>query len=104
MISEEQEKNIVAALQVIVRNDTTRYEHHEPRRWDGKTTREAGEDGTRWLEPREIARRVLKYLGAEVPDSLAEMRAPLNTRRCVTCLSPGVFEGGTGQCFDCKGK
>jgi hypothetical protein len=73
MITEEQEKMIVAALQTIVRNDTTRYDHHEARRWDGKTPREAGEDATRWAEPGEIARAALRRLGAPVPDSYLEM-------------------------------
>jgi hypothetical protein len=35
----------------IRRNDETRFEHHQPRRFDGKLP----EGGTRWLEPREIA-------------------------------------------------
>jgi len=109
--SEELEKTIVAALQAIVRNDTTMYDHHQPRRWDGRTPEEAGDTATRWLAPSEIARGVLRRIGAPVPDCFAETleraaaRAaqPINTRQCITCLSPGVFEGGDGKCFDCKG-
>lgn len=71
----EQDRTVVvSALQAIFRNDTTYYEHHQVRRWDGRAPREAGEDGTRWLEPREIAANVLRRLGAKVPDSFEEMR------------------------------
>lgn len=84
MITDEQEKMIVAALQTIVRNDTTRYEHHEARRWDGLTPREAGKDSTRWLEPGEIARGVLRRIGAPVPDSIQEMVERQKPREAAT--------------------
>jgi len=63
------------ALTMIVRNDETRFEHHQPRRWDGKVP----DGGTRWLEPREIARRVLTRIGAPVPNALDELRADTST-------------------------
>lgn len=66
--NEDETKQIVAMLQTIVRNDETRFEHHQPRRWDGK--RPTG--GTIWLTPREMARRALDFLGADIPDAIAE--------------------------------
>lgn len=54
---------LVDLLQTIVRNDTTVYEHHQPRRFDGLLP----EGGTIWLTPREMARHALQYLGAPVP-------------------------------------
>lgn len=70
---ERQRESTVRALQAIVRNDATSYQHHEPRRWDGRTPDADG--GTIWLTPREIARQMLTLLGAEVPDAFAELRA-----------------------------
>lgn len=63
---------VVGALQAIYRNDQTRHEHHQPRSWDGR--KPDPKDGTRWLEPRELARWALRRLGAEVPDVWLEMR------------------------------
>lgn len=76
---EKQRESTVRALQTIVRNDTTAYEHHQPRRWDGKTPDEDG--GTIWLTPREMARQMLSILGAEVPDAFVEMRALVAARK-----------------------
>lgn len=64
-------KQLVAMLQIIVRNDETHFEHHQARRWDGKKPREAG-GGTIWLTPREMAISALRYLGASLPDALAD--------------------------------
>jgi hypothetical protein len=64
-------EQLVKLLQAIVRNDETHFEHHQPRRWDGKKPSEAG-GGSIFLTPREMARRALKFLGAPVPDALAE--------------------------------
>jgi len=73
-LKEGQLEGLVRALQNIVRLDATSYEHHQPRRWDGKTPDEVS-GGTIWLTPREIARGWLKRLGAEVPDALEEVLA-----------------------------
>ncbi len=45
------------ALRNAARNDKSRYDHHEPRPWDGK---KPDPDGTIWLTPREIARHALQ--------------------------------------------
>lgn len=58
-------EQLVAMLQEIVRNDTTRYDHHEARRWDGRTPDSKG--GTIWLTPKEMARQALRYLGEPQP-------------------------------------
>jgi hypothetical protein len=44
------------ALRDCARNDRSRYNHHEPRPFDGKKP----SPGTIWLTPREIARSVLR--------------------------------------------
>lgn len=62
---------LVALLQTIVRNDETRFEHHQPRRWDGKVPSDVG-SGSIWLTPREVARSALKRLGAPLPDAILE--------------------------------
>ena len=72
-LDEEQTKQIIALLQEVVRNDETRFSHHQPRRFDGKDPKAAG--GTIWLTPREMARRALRKLGARVPDALQESLA-----------------------------
>lgn len=54
----------VHAFEAIIRNDKTRYQHHEPRPSDGKTPREV-DGGTCFLAPREIAEMMLKELGPE---------------------------------------
>ena len=61
---------LVADLGQIHRNDTTHYEHHQARPWDGEKPDDHG--GTRWLEPKEIARAWLRWLGAPLPDAVAE--------------------------------
>ena len=75
---EKHRESTVRALQTIVRNDATAYEHHQPRRWDGRTP--DAEGGTIWLTPREMARQLLKILGAEVPDMFLEMKARVAAR------------------------
>lgn len=45
------------ALRDAARNDNTAYDHHQPRRWDGRPPDIDG--GTIWLTPREIARYAL---------------------------------------------
>jgi hypothetical protein len=74
--------NCVDGLQTIYRHDTTSYQHHQARGWDGLTPEEAlgPGAGTIWLTPRELARALLRYLGATVPDSLEEMRARVARR------------------------
>lgn len=72
-MNDDERAMVIRAFQEIVRNDTTRYEHHQPRRWDGASPEEKG--GTRWLEPNEIARRALRALSATVPDSWDETKA-----------------------------
>jgi hypothetical protein len=64
-------EQLVKLLQAIVRNDETHFEHHQPRRWDGKAPSDVG-SGSIWLTPREMARRALKHLGAPLPDAILE--------------------------------
>lgn len=45
------------ALRRAARNDKTSYRHHEIRPFDGR--KPATDNGTIWLTPREIARRIL---------------------------------------------
>lgn len=52
------------AFDSIRKNDTTQYNHHEPRKFDGMTPREAGLAGTRWAEPAEIAAAALRRMDA----------------------------------------
>lgn len=66
----DQQRRLVGSLQQIVRNDETHFEHHQARRWDGKTPSEAGHKGTIWLTPREIASAWLHALGQYVPQWL----------------------------------
>jgi hypothetical protein len=61
--------DVVRTFQAIRRNDETRFEHHQARKWDGK---EPTSPASRWLEPREMAIAALKALGAKVPDPIAE--------------------------------
>lgn len=46
------------SLRMAARNDKTSYRHHEARPFDGRKPMSA--DGTIWLTPREIARRILE--------------------------------------------
>ena len=63
-------EDLIRLLQEIVRNDSTRYEHHQPRRWDGKSPDDAG--GTIWQTPKEMAIGALRFLGAPVPNAIDE--------------------------------
>lgn len=54
-----------SALRSVIENDGTRYDHHQPRRSDGKKPRELG-SGTIWLTPEEIATRALRSPTPEV--------------------------------------
>lgn len=71
-------EDLIEHLQAIVRNDETVHLHHKPRRWDCLTPREAaGGDmtaPTRWAEPGEMAARLLRRLGAEVPNRIEDAR------------------------------
>jgi hypothetical protein len=62
--------DMVATLQSIVRNDKTDYRHHESRPWDGR--KPGAEGGSIWLTPRELATRALRQMGASVPDRMEE--------------------------------
>jgi hypothetical protein len=48
-------------LRAIAMGDKTTYEHHEPRKRDGKSP----EGGTIWLTPRELALTALRAMGEE---------------------------------------
>lgn len=63
----EQQQSIVLVLQQIVRNDETRFDHHQARRWDGRRPGEEG-SGSIWLTPKDLAKRALRLLGAAIPD------------------------------------
>lgn len=65
-------EDLVTAFQSIRRNDETRFEHHQKRKWDNT---EPTSPASRWLEPREIAIGELKALGAKVPDPIEEALA-----------------------------
>lgn len=67
--------DFTSTLQNIYRNDKTCYLHHEPRPWDGKKPGELTPGSSIFLTPREIARAVLRKLGAEVPDRFRELEA-----------------------------
>lgn len=54
------------ALRNAARNDRSRYNHHEPRPFDGKKP----SPGTIWLTPREIARSVLQEPALATGDDL----------------------------------
>lgn len=54
------------ALRNATRNDRSRYNHHEPRPFDGKKP----SPGTIWLTPREIARGVLQEPALATGDDL----------------------------------
>lgn len=54
------------ALRNAARNDKTRYNHHEPRPFDGQKP----SPGTIWLTPREIARSVLQEPALGTGDDL----------------------------------
>lgn len=54
------------ALRNAARNDKTRYNHHEPRPFDGQKP----SPGTIWLTPREIARSVLQEPALATGDDL----------------------------------
>lgn len=51
-----QNAKLANALQSVIENDKTYYNHHDPRP-DGRLPKENG--GTIWLTPKEIARRAL---------------------------------------------
>jgi hypothetical protein len=53
-------ERLKTALRRCARNDATAYDHHDPRRWDGKKPGESVPPGSIWLTPREIARAALK--------------------------------------------
>lgn len=56
-----------AALRVIITNDKTHYQHHEPRPYDGRRpTGFALGAGTIFLTPREVAQNALRYARQEV--------------------------------------
>ena len=59
-----------AVLRAICRADRTRYDHHEPRAWDGKRPKEDG--GTIWLTPREKAESTLRRLARDGDITAAE--------------------------------
>lgn len=59
-----------AVLRAICRADRTRYDHHEPRAWDGKRPKEDG--GTIWLTPREKAESALKRMARNGDITAAE--------------------------------
>jgi hypothetical protein len=52
------------ALRAAARNDKSRYDHHEPRPFDGMRPMDESmppeQRGSIWLTPREIARRALR--------------------------------------------
>ena len=54
-------KNLRDVFESIRKNDATCYEHHQPRRFDGKKPTDVG-GGTRWLEPREMAMAAIKAI------------------------------------------
>jgi len=58
------DEQVRRGLQLIIKNDKTRYEHHEARPWDGKTPREV-DGGTIFITPREKACGLLRALGGE---------------------------------------
>ena len=64
-----------AVLRAICRADRTRYDHHEPRAWDGKRPKEDG--GTIWLTPREKAESALKRMArnGDITATEADWRA-----------------------------
>jgi len=57
MTDEEKIARLENALRSCARSDKTTYEHHEPRRFDGRKPEDV--NGTIWLTPREIARGAL---------------------------------------------
>lgn len=65
--------DLIRMLQTIYRCDKTRYDHHEKRTWDGKLPEDEG--GTIWLTPREMAGQALRFLGADIPDAIKDLRS-----------------------------
>lgn len=59
-----------SVLRAICRADRTRYDHHEPRAWDGKRPKEDG--GTIWLTPREKAESALRLIARNGDITAAE--------------------------------
>jgi hypothetical protein len=68
-------ENLALALESIRKNDETQFGHHQPRRYDRKTPQEAGQPGTRWAEPREIAHGAKSEIG-KIQALLALLPAP----------------------------
>lgn len=66
---------VAAVLRAICRADRTRYDHHEPRAWDGKRPKEDG--GTIWLTPREKAESALRLMArtGDITAAEADWRA-----------------------------
>ncbi len=58
------------SLDDIIKNDSTHYNHHQPRQFDGRTPKEDG--GTIWLTPKEIARRALRTPRPNHPETAAD--------------------------------
>ena len=55
----------IDALRWCALNDSSHYEHHDPRPFDGKGPEP---DGTIWFTPRQIALRALRALGQDVTE------------------------------------
>ena len=53
-------KRLREALEGVIRNDKTHYEHHAPRPFDGQMPEVVDTTATRWATPAEIARTILK--------------------------------------------
>jgi hypothetical protein len=86
-------ERLKTALRQCARNDATEYDHHDPRRWDGKKPSESVPPGSIWLTPREIARAVLKEPDlATFSDKGVKVIIDQFELECVHCRGEGGWQ------------
>lgn len=87
------------ALESVIQNDKTYYNHHEPRPYDDKVPKEDG--GTIWMTPRQVAERRLKCSSVETEKAVwAVLRA--SARASGGCGYRSRTHEKTCLCTDCE--